>query len=578
MVDEEFRRALTIPLTGRSWVEDLPNVGITHLYIAGNQITIDGVASLLATAQFHVLDVGTVETNTSVNHGTGLHTPEQHVNHSAGKLIPILGRVAKNKLTYFRAHHSICTSAAPYEKSHPLDDFLPELPAENKMERLSELDTASTEIHELPADTNPVFELPGSTPLPLPQNKTDNHDDTRALPIPNRGSVYAPEALSEANDIRSEGLDFNTSQSCYAYSSSPIPLCTSPVSFEDSRTRKIQELLAKRPKAQKPRRDGRECYTTHLHPFHVPNLEILVLTDVPSHVPADSPILESLMEFITACSNEALLATLQAGSDYSLPPGQDRARAEQERAKSLFAMRRLVLEITPVTNSRPPLYPIAWKSVSSQLGHQKSSTGDSDLERLWSAASDDFSFFGDTECGIPEYAQERPFPMAALSETVTPTPHSDRSTPELAGSFPTSLPLRSKKGFPASASSQSRSNNRASTTEPPPIVDLVAELASFRRRKKSQYEQAVRDHYQRRSMNEALSPQPYYTAGSTSTLSPSPALRASIPASGFVASIAHHVEGHWKGEVKIVRNATPKGRTGMVDMYGNYFEKGYLYP
>lgn len=38
------------------------------------------------------------------------------------------------------------------------------------------------------------------------------------------------------------------------------------------------------------------------------------------------------------------------------------------------------------------------------------------------------------------------------------------------------------------------------------------------------------------------------------------------------------IEGHWKGEIKVIRNAMPKGRTGVVDMYGNYFEKGYLYP
>lgn len=38
------------------------------------------------------------------------------------------------------------------------------------------------------------------------------------------------------------------------------------------------------------------------------------------------------------------------------------------------------------------------------------------------------------------------------------------------------------------------------------------------------------------------------------------------------------VEGHWKGEVKVVRNSAPKGRTGVVDVYGNYFEKDYLYP
>jgi pectate lyase len=42
--------------------------------------------------------------------------------------------------------------------------------------------------------------------------------------------------------------------------------------------------------------------------------------------------------------------------------------------------------------------------------------------------------------------------------------------------------------------------------------------------------------------------------------------------------MAHFVEGHWKGELKVVRNPMPKVRSGVVDMYGNYFEKGYLYP
>ncbi|KAL2795900.1 hypothetical protein BJX66DRAFT_161029 [Aspergillus keveii] len=578
-LDEEFRRGLTTPLTGRSWVEDLPNVGITHLYIAENQITVDGVASLLATAQFHVLDVGTVETNAHISRGTGSQMPEQQAYPSAEQLIPILGTRAKEKLTYFRAHHSICTSAAPHEGSQPPEDFQPELPAENRTEGFSELDTASTEIHELPADTNPVFELPGSTPAPQSPDKPDSHDKNGTPPIPRRGSIYAPEVLSGANDVTSfEETALDPLKSRHIYSSSPIPLCSSPVSFEDSRARKIQELLAKRPKAQQPRRDGRESYITYLHPFHVPNLEVLVLTDVPSHVPADSPILESLIYFITACSNEALLATLQAGTDYSLPPGQDRARAEQERAKSLFSLRRLVLEITPVTNSRLPLNPTAWKSVSSQLGHQKSTTGDWDLERLWSAASDDFSFFGETECGIPEYAQARPFPMAALNETVTLTPDSDRSISEMAGSSPTKLSLQPRTGLPANKSSQPPTINRLFTAPATPIVDLVAELASFRRRMKHQYEQTVRENHQRRSMNEALSPQSGYTAGPGNTLFPLPMQRAPSPVPGPVTLIAHHVEGHWKGEVKIVRNATPKGRTGMVDMYGNYFEKGYLYP
>ncbi|KAL2828733.1 hypothetical protein BDW59DRAFT_142942 [Aspergillus cavernicola] len=597
-VDEEFRKALTSPLTGRSWVEDLPNAGITHLFIADNQITVDGVVSLLSTAQLHVLDVGTVETEKKFYWGTGSLTPsnaEQQALHGAGaeKLIPVLGTLGKENLTYLRANHTICTSTLPQGKAPLSDDFLSELPAGNGTVGFSELDTTTHEIHELLADTDPVFELPGSTPRPQSQRADRNlrDDSTQSAendlvrpPVPRRGSAFAPEVLyglDETNDTTTAESALSPPASHDLYSSLPIPLCSSPVSTEDARARKIQELLAKRPKAQQPRRDGRESYITWLHPFHVPHMEILVLTDVPSHVPADSPILESLIGFITACSNEALLATLQAGSDYSLPPGQDRTKAEQERAKSLFALRQLILEITPITNLRQPFQSTAWKSVSAQIGHQKSTTGDWDLERLWTAASDDFSFFGATECGIPEYDQRRYLPMAALNGKVTLTPDDDDlarlGISELAASIPARLSLQNRKAsLQERKTPQSRTNNPSST--PAPIVDLVAELASFRRRKKLEYEQAIRYHYQRRSMNESLSPQPCDSTRSPRAVSPSRSSRALSPGAGSLFPIAHHMEGHWKGEVKIVRNATPKGRSGMVDMYGNYFEKGYLYP
>jgi len=56
-------------------------------------------------------------------------------------------------------------------------------------------------------------------------------------------------------------------------------------------------------------------------------------------------------------------------------------------------------------------------------------------------------------------------------------------------------------------------------------------------------------------------------------------LQPAVGSTGEINDIdMKHVEGHWQGEIKVVRNAMPKGRTGMVDMYGNYFEKGYLYP
>lgn len=88
---------------------------------------------------------------------------------------------------------------------------------------------------------------------------------------------------------------------------------------------------------------------------------------------------------------------------------------------------------------------------------------------------------------------------------------------------------------------------------------MVAELAAFRRAKKAEYEQAVRRERGRRSTNES-------------------GISGSLTTPGTQNPMAPFVEGHWKGEVKIVRNPTPKVRTGMVDIYGNYFEKGYLYP
>ncbi|KAL5337039.1 hypothetical protein BJX70DRAFT_389567 [Aspergillus crustosus] len=583
LVDEEFRKALTRPLTGRSWVEDLPNAGITHLYIADNEISVEGVASLLNTAQLHVLDVGTVDTIKQLDSGT--QEGEEQYHFGAEELIPIIATIAKEKLTYLRAHHSICTSTTSQAGSPTSDDFLPELSGEKETPGASELDTTTTQVHELPADTTPVFELQGSTPrpqIPATPGVHEEHITKGAEPdpdrplIPRRGSAFAPEVVHDEKEVdytRSGDLSVSLSDPNLALSSSPIAFCSSPVSMEDPRARKIQELLAKRPKAR-PRQRGGASFVTFLHPFDVPRLEVLVLTDVPSHVPADSPVLETLIQFITACSNEALLATLQAGSDYSLPPGQDRAKAEQERAKSLFALRQLVLEITPVTNPRQPISSTAWKSVSAQIGHQKSTTGDWDLERLWSAASDDFSFFGD-ECGIPGYNQGRLAPVAGLQANVTLTEDADSARlgiPELQASVPGKIPLRGRGTL------TSRTTDPSAPSAPAPIVDTVSELASFRRRKKLEYEQTVRSNSQRRSMNHSLSTKSRYSVESASTLSASPGLGALSPVPGSRSSVAHHVEGHWKGEVKIVRNAMPKGRSGMVDMYGNYFEKGYLYP
>lgn len=601
-LDEQFIETLTHPLTGRSWIESLPHVGITHLYLADNQITVEGAASLLASRRLHSLDVGTVNTAKSLNRQAQDLSPSYEELPGSEKLIPLLGSVAKESLTYIRAHHAVLTAEAPSKNFISPNVFLPELAGSGPEVELepnhapAEL-SGTREIHELPSGENFIAELE-DTSVSWPTESSSFAGRLQGIriyadePLPElrRGSIFAPEVIEPPqatnNDDEAPEVISTTTRS----------------SVDGPYGQKIQDLLSKRPKnISIPRKDHKDSKHPYLHPSHIPHLETLVLTDVPSHVPVNSPILSSLCRFITACSDEALLASLQAGSDYSLPPGQARLRAEQARSRSLFALRRLVLEITPLSELKR-----SWKAAGYRSGAFNSSTGDQDLENMWSAAMDDFSFF-ETECGIPENDLGKYFPMAALNEKVTLMPEDDGAMPPGSLGRDTLLPPSRNN---SQRSGRSRVNSLISSptagsscaddgcSQRPvevPMVDLVAELASFRRTKKAEYDALLqRDRLSRKSMSR-MSPNPGIDTrarSGTGLLSPSPSfptVRSRSPSSssgsgpGSAVSaphlaMAHYVEGHWKGEVKIVKNPAPKGRSGVVDMYGNYFEKGYLYP
>ncbi|KAJ5585088.1 uncharacterized protein N7459_004888 [Penicillium hispanicum] len=581
-LDQRFLKSLVQPVSHNSWIEGLTGAGITHLYIANNQITVEGVASLLASSRLHALDVGTVNTADMI-HKQKL-SPKLGRYPGAEKLVPLLGNVAGENLVYFRAHHAVLTAEPTMKDVASTAAFLPELDASQaEMSSEAELD-ASQVVHELPAASQPIYEL-ADTSFPKSESPMVASTSTGSLrssyqdePFPSvrRGSAFAPEVVHEGRNqnepvvfnstggMRSKNEDsraLRSSSTTLAFEESPIisslepvPLTSSPICTYDPRAQKIQELLAKRPRNHSiPLKGGKESRLPYLHPSHIPHLETLVLTDVPSHISPTSPILYTLTRFITACSNEALLASLQAGSDYSLPPGQARIQAEQQRSRSLFGLRRIILEITP-TEKLARL--TSWKPAN-----QNSSTGDRDSEALWAAATDDFSFFGEEECGIPENELGKYFPMAILNEKVSLVPSDDDSTHSGNES-----PLLHRHVSLRSATSAARTTPGASRTAEETHqrhlesdVDLVAELAAFRRGKKAEYEQAVRRERGRRSTTE--------TGMSSTFATSSPQI-----------SMAHFVEGHWKGEVKVVRNPTPKGRSGVVDIYGNYFEKGYLYP
>ncbi|OJJ47506.1 hypothetical protein ASPZODRAFT_131009 [Penicilliopsis zonata CBS 506.65] len=641
-LDEAFLKILTQPVTGRLMVEDLPHVGITHLYISGNHLSVEGAASLLASTRLHVLDVGTVDTANVINKGPrAAHSTDSHRLPGAEKLIPILGSSAKDNLTYLRAHHAVVTVDAPATTTTSSNDLLPELSGalthtELNASHDAELDAAQ-EIYELPADTLTRYELadtsivePAASPSPATQGSPQKPALCEDKPLPRRGSVFAPEVVEpKANeDSTSVLLDAREAELVsspqitegpFASLSSTkidLPETTAQASSQpasgDPRSRLIKELLSKRPKRQGPplRHNNKDNMLLHFHPSYLPHLETLVLTDVPSHVSRNSGIIDSIILFITACSNEALLATLQAGSDYSLPPGRARLKAELHRARTLFSLRHLVLEITPTTKLQGPSKLTSWKP-RNQRGISKSSTGDRDSENLWSAAMSDFSFFGEEECGIPRNDPGKYVPMAILNEKVslvsdTESTHSGMSNSD----FPSSPQSPGHHQRQPNQNTSQRSHRRETVTSMPASssmgsladfsvldgtaagtavpddevadIDLVAELAAFRRRKKAEFESLVQADRRRRSAMEASSASP----STLTLLSPTPTSpsfsspwRSPSPSPGLTkGSVPPYIEGHWRGEVKIVRNAAPKGRSGVVDMYGNYFEKGYLYP
>jgi hypothetical protein len=241
----------------------------------------------------------------------------------------------------------------------------------------------------------------------------------------------------------------------------------------------------------------------------------------------------------------------------------------------------------------------------------KSSTGDNDSENMWSAAENDFSFFGEEgeeqdECGIYQHDPDKYFPTAHLDDKIVVSPGDSAITSPIRTTFsydsthslertssllrspaivssPRHLPLgRNRRRSSGSTSSHERirsglalemvgsapTSHPAKASQPSvsldePMLDVVAEVATFRRERKAEYEGAL--------LRWRISNNPN---GARQSLDGTLMNGVSLVDERDMP----YVPGHWKGEVKVVRNATPKGRTGVVDMYGNYFEKGYLYP
>lgn len=521
--DERFIRRLTTGIVSRLPYEDLPHSGITHLHIADNNLTVEGVAALVMSKKLYVLDAGTVNTGKTVKDPR----PEASANDArcikfpgAEKLTPVLATCAE-KMTFLRLHHAVVTENAPPKDENPALAMC-ELGTGTMKQELegpvpSELDAMVYEMDATPPlyevdneEARPRYELPGdSTYIMISPavGKKPSLSEEENRPQPRRGGAFAPEVV-EAE----ESIDDN-SPVLTATGLGPMAQAVNGVSnprtslpresdAEASTVGKgntdMQRTLIERQRSKL--RSSRLDKPHGMFPGMLPKLRTITLTDVPCFEKSRHAV-DALIRFIRDCASEAELADLQA----RLEPGALRKSGQRYPGRSshnpreIFALQRLVLEMS----SNEPSYVTKGITVSKYTKRTKSSTEDPDSEAFWSAAENDFTFFDDDEeCGLPSIEPDSYVPYASLNEKMT---------------------------TPASPVDKSPALWRSTANEP--LIDVVQELAKFRKERRAAYEEATKRG-------------------------------------------VRHVDGYWPGEVKIVRGLNANGK---ADYYGNHFELGGVY-
>lgn len=212
--DKRYLERLTHGLVSRLPSEDQAHAGITHLYIANNQLSVEGLSSLVKSTGLHVLDAGAVDTSrlfhrTALSSGAlppNLHIPRFDLP-GAEKLTPILAKCAWKNLTSLRIGHTVVTkwTTLKGEEPEPEPEPKPDIYELSSDSARHELDVASP-TYELPGDQNERCELPGD-PVHFvlsPAVGTKPEDQVpRAPPQVDRGSIYAPAIVADVD----EGVD-----------------------------------------------------------------------------------------------------------------------------------------------------------------------------------------------------------------------------------------------------------------------------------------------------------------------------------------------------------------------------------
>lgn len=173
--DMRYLRRLTTGFVSRMPSEDQAHAGITHLCISGNRLTVEGLSSLIKSGRLHVLDAGAVDTarvfhrpsSSTSSRVTNFHGPTLGLP-GGEKLTLVLAKYASKNLTSLRVDHSVVTKSTIIRDDKPEPEIC-ELSSDAGFQELP----VSSPANELPV-SSPVYELPVSSPAyELPQDSTE---------------------------------------------------------------------------------------------------------------------------------------------------------------------------------------------------------------------------------------------------------------------------------------------------------------------------------------------------------------------------------------------------------------------
>jgi hypothetical protein len=448
--------------------ENTYGTGLTHLYISGNKISVVGTAKLLQTQRLHVLDAGHIIEDFEAD-SSSMSNPHLGRHLGAETLVPLL-ELCGPSLSYLRLDHSVVTKTTSSSVSE-----IPEMVGDAP-QLVSELDGNEPAVHELEGDGRTVQELPNDPSCFELEGSPVPSSSPKASPIEKRDLsekdtfydlVSVAESPAPVKNRSVSTPDISSPNVVVAPLSSSDRLEPPDVAEVNSRQRTLSGIVA----SHEARLVFRMSQPHSLLPSMVPNLQTLLLTDVPTHSPS-SEASTNIISFISACAEEAYWSSIQSKHAYALPPGRDRISAEKTYAKSLFALRRVILEMKPVSPVRNVAGPISPSFVG------KSSVEDPDCEEFWTAGEKDFSFFGpgEEECGVPNVGIEKRIPLEARMGKMV---------------------VDERPGNPSPVLSRWSSGPRVNSWEVKSplkveMFDVLAAVSKFRKDKKLEYQNAVR--------------------------------------------------------------------------------------